>query len=675
MLETTIEQLRSIQRDFISIQEATNTFLRWAKLELESKDIDADIHEYFTNVRRRYVKKNYEEKSIDEQPQSPEERFKISTFNVLMDIAVEAMNNRFLKNMDICRDMAILDPNNFEEICNKKSLPDNCMKYLSAKIIKYNSTATSSQLKEELLSFASNWEKLKLTLEDTYKTNYDLDLHIIEDDYDDEDGIDTMIFVVLTILGSILILYIYHHNYQKCLPGPWNLPIIGHLHKLDPVEPHFTLTQLAQKYGPVFRVKLGLTEIAVVSEAKLLRRILMKDETLSRPPFLLLDVMFRRKGLAYSPLKIWKDQRKFVSNFLKAAGAAKFSPNKKRLEDMIINYADNFVQYVHTHGNGASFNASDGLKYYVNSISGTLYLGKSFSRNDEYSRKLPQALDEVVDGAQLAGPLNFLPFLRFWPKYRKTFKVYSDAAQKCREIISTYINEYQMFSNDTSVYNLTEAFLQQRSKGASPEIYTVDQLVNLLFDVFTATTATTTSLKWIVLYLAQYQEVQDKIRQELLQVLGDRTPEMTDLPKLFYTQATLSEIARIRTIAPLGFPHLADEDVYIDDIKIPKGTTIMPLLWAIHMDPEVWNKPEEFRPGRFLNEDNKFRSSELLLPLQCGKRMCVGDELQRMITYLFVATVLKTFKIKPCESSSLDFSGVCGLSLVPKAEKVVFVKI
>ncbi|KAJ3645913.1 hypothetical protein Zmor_023532 [Zophobas morio] len=120
------------------------------------------------------------------------ERFKISTFNVVMDIVVEAMNNRFLKNMDICRDMAILDPNNFEEICNKKSLPDNCMKYLSAKIIKYNSTATSSQLKEALLSFASNWEKLKLTLEDTYKTNYDLDLHIIEDDYDDEDGIDTV---------------------------------------------------------------------------------------------------------------------------------------------------------------------------------------------------------------------------------------------------------------------------------------------------------------------------------------------------------------------------------------------------------------------------------------------------------------------------------------------------
>ncbi|XP_063915502.1 uncharacterized protein LOC135131621 [Zophobas morio] len=109
MLETTIEQLRSIQRDFISIQEATNTFLRWAKLELESKDVDADIQEHFTN------------------------------------------------------------------------------------------------LKEELLSFASNWEKLKLTLEDTYKTNYDLDLHIIEDDYDNEDGIDTGAYCALATAYQYLL--------------------------------------------------------------------------------------------------------------------------------------------------------------------------------------------------------------------------------------------------------------------------------------------------------------------------------------------------------------------------------------------------------------------------------------------------------------------------------------
>jgi len=65
------------------------------------------------------------------------------------------MSKRFLKNMDICRDLAILDSNHFEEIRSKKNLSDNCMNYLSAKIIKYNFSATSSKLKEELVNFVT----------------------------------------------------------------------------------------------------------------------------------------------------------------------------------------------------------------------------------------------------------------------------------------------------------------------------------------------------------------------------------------------------------------------------------------------------------------------------------------------------------------------------------------
>ena len=58
-----------------------------------------------------------------------------------------------------------------------------------------------------------------------------------------------------------------------------------------------------------------------------------------------------------------------------------------------------------------------------------------------------------------------------------------------------------------------------------------------------------------------------------------------------------------------------------------------------------------------------------------GKRMCVGDEFARMMIYIFVAGLVKNFKVEPCESIPIDFSGVCGLSLVPQPQKVVFVNI
>ena len=104
-----------------------------------------------------------------------------------------------------------------------------------------------------------------------------------------------MFVAVLIILVPICVLYIYY-NHEKHLPGPWNLPLIGCLHKLDPVAPYLTLTKLAQKYGPIFRIKLGLVNIAVISEAKLLKKILLKDEAVGRPPLFMLRMMFKDKG-------------------------------------------------------------------------------------------------------------------------------------------------------------------------------------------------------------------------------------------------------------------------------------------------------------------------------------------------------------------------------------------
>ncbi|KYN03424.1 hypothetical protein ALC62_05732 [Cyphomyrmex costatus] len=58
MIDTAIKQLRSIQRDFISIQEATKVFIEWAKSEFYSRNIDADIQEQFFEMRRRKKEKS-----------------------------------------------------------------------------------------------------------------------------------------------------------------------------------------------------------------------------------------------------------------------------------------------------------------------------------------------------------------------------------------------------------------------------------------------------------------------------------------------------------------------------------------------------------------------------------------------------------------------------------------
>jgi len=42
-------------------------------------------------------------------------------------------------------------------------------------------------------------------------------------------------------------------------------------------------------------------------------------------------------------------------------------------------------------------------------------------------------------------------------------------------------------------------------------------------------------------------------------------------------------------------------------------------LYAIHNNPEIWDKPEEFRPERFLDENGKVANQETILPFGTGE--------------------------------------------------------
>ena len=188
--------------------------------------------------------------------------------------------------------------------------------------------------------------------------------------------------------------------------------------------------------------------------------------------------------------------------------------------------------------------------------------------------------------------------------------------------IHTILNQIVCENLETpfNVMSLAGAFMVERSKCRSDQVYNIDQLQHLLYDIFGAATETSvTSIMWVLLYLAHFKQVQNKVRKELWDVLQERDPRVDDLARLPYTEATLAEVARIRTVVPVGVPHHTSEDVRVENVTIPKNTVIMSLPWAIHMDPKVWKDPEEFCPGRFLNDEGKFCQSESFVPFQAGK--------------------------------------------------------
>lgn len=50
-------------------------------------------------------------------------------------------------------------------------------------------------------------------------------------------------------------------------------------------------------------------------------------------------------------------------------------------------------------------------------------------------------------------------------------------------------------------------------------------------------------------------------------------------------------------------PHRVDEDDVYEGYHIPKGSTVIGNIWAIHMDPVRYPNPAAFDPARFYDKD------------------------------------------------------------------------
>lgn len=164
---------------------------------------------------------------------------------------------------------------------------------------------------------------------------------------------------------------------------------------------------------------------------------------------------------------------------------------------------------------------------------------------------------------------------------------------------------------------------------------------NLIGDVDT----TTSTIVTFLFAMCIHPEIQAKAQAESDDICGDRVPGWSDKDRLPYTSALITEVYRWRSAFVLGGPPYApvSDDCY-NGFLIPKGTTIIGNLWAMHRNPRDYPDPDSFKPERWLNE--KLRrphpSKKAMNPFGWGRRACSGQPLaepgdfsnvQEMITY------------------------------------------
>lgn len=170
-----------------------------------------------------------------------------------------------------------------------------------------------------------------------------------------------------------------------------------------------------------------------------------------------------------------------------------------------------------------------------------------------------------------------------------------------------------------------------------------------------------------------------KATEEIDRVVGrQRWVEEKDIPQLPYIDAIMKETMRKHPVAVLLAPHLALEDCTVAGFDIRKGTRVFINTWSIGRDPSVWDKPEEFRPERFLDKafDVKGQHFELL-PFGSGRRMCPGYSLGVKMIKSSLANMLHGFNWKlpaHMKPEHISMDEVYGLATIRKFPLVAVVE-
>ena len=133
---------------------------------------------------------------------------------------------------------------------------------------------------------------------------------------------------------------------------------------------------------------------------------------------------------------------------------------------------------------------------------------------------------------------------------------------------------------------------------------TAQQLRDEIMTLFLAGHETTANaLTWTLYLISQNRQVEDKIVEEIKQVLeSNRRPTEDDISKFQYLRNVFTESLRLYPPAwAIGRESI--DSVVIGDYTIPPGSVVIMSQYITHRDPRFFAEPNEFIPERWSVRD------------------------------------------------------------------------
>lgn len=154
-------------------------------------------------------------------------------------------------------------------------------------------------------------------------------------------------------------------------------------------------------------------------------------------------------------------------------------------------------------------------------------------------------------------------------------------------------------------------------------------VANILIVTGAGFTTTSALMSWLLYCLVTYEGAQDRLYEELCErgVANtdkpvDWTPEFAH--SLTFLDCFIKETQRLHNASFQPGRTTKTDVVLPGGYRLPPDSVIVPNLYSIHTNPEVWRDPFRFDPDRWTSEETKNKHRCAYIPFATGPRGCIG---------------------------------------------------
>ncbi|XP_022083080.1 steroid 17-alpha-hydroxylase/17,20 lyase-like isoform X2 [Acanthaster planci] len=457
---------------------------------------------------------------------------------------------------------------------------------------------------------------------------------------------------LLVAVGTLVAYALYRSTKRPSgfPPGPTALPLVGNIPQFYFAKSTLQVFKdLWQKYGAVYSLKFASTNIVVLNTIDVVKEAFIKKATVfaGRPESYSIGLFTDGfKDIAFSTYgPQWRYQRKLGHT------AIRHFAQKEQLEKLVFDTIPQISKYLDDLGD-KPFAPKWIMGQIVFTVIANLCFGKQYQFNEPELMKWIDAYTNVIQCLIDGLPADYIPLFRYIPtpketKFKKFLKIFHDKFYH-------EFNKHRHSFDPECINDFLDSLLRTQKENIEAgeegaDRLTDTHLVQTVVDTVVAATETTTvSLHWAVALMAEHPSIQEKIAMEIDEVVGrDRMPSLDDMGSLPFTEATILEILRYGSVIPFGVPHRVMADTTLGGYNIPKGTTVLINLFALHYDRSQWVEPEIFQPKRFLDSNGRLASQlpNSFLPFSCGRRVCLGKDFAQKEIFLLFTWLLSRYTI------------------------------